>query len=242
MLKHNVPLCSCGIFSLLENGIWSIPSNTTSPCHLPNSDCTLHVKTLAVWRGVFGWSPELWEVTLWLSVYVQNMNNLRAEQLSACTLFLFFFCFPLRSETRQVRGLRGVRGAGDSGWKGGFQLDTFHGCFGKQWWKRGRSDSPFLPLGSLRCQSKKQKKESTECLQPHLILTQVETSSATLLLLQVDSRPLTEASAPMRHPKGDKKERNENYKLLPTLRLIFTNYTYSKSKCWTWGRFWFSQK
>lgn len=90
MLKHNVPLCSCGFFFLLENGMWSIPSNTTSPCHLPNSDCTLHVKTLAVWRGVFGWSPELWEVTLWLSVYVQNVNNLRAEQLSACTRFLFF--------------------------------------------------------------------------------------------------------------------------------------------------------
>lgn len=162
MLKHNVPLCSCGFFFLLENGIWSIPSNTTSPCHLPNSDCTLHVKTLAVWRGVFGWSPELWEVTLWLSVYVQNVNNLRAEQLSACTRFLFFFCFPSRSETRQVRGLRGVRGAGDSGWKGGFQLDTFHGCFGKQWWKQGRSGSPFLPLGSLRCQSKKQKKESLQ--------------------------------------------------------------------------------
>lgn len=38
------------------------------------------------------------------SVYVQNVNNLRAEKLSACTLF----CFPLGSETRQVEVLWGM--------------------------------------------------------------------------------------------------------------------------------------
>ncbi len=35
---------------------------------------------------------------------MQNVNNLRAEKLSACTLF----CFPLGSETRQVEVLWGM--------------------------------------------------------------------------------------------------------------------------------------
>lgn len=234
MLKHNVPLCSCGFFLLLENGMWSIPSNTTSPCHLPNSDCTLHVKTLAVWRGVFGWSPELWEVTLWLSVYVQNVNNLRAEQLSACTRFLFFFVFLQGVKLVRFEGCGVCAERVTQGEREAFSWTHFMDVLGSSDGNRGGQAAHSFLWGPCGVRAKNRRRRacnSTECLQPRLILTQVETSSATLLLLQVDSRPLTEASAPMRHPKGDKKKRNENYKLLPTLRLIFTNYTYSKSKC-----------
>lgn len=73
----------------------------------------------------------------------------------------------------------------------------------------GQAAHSFLwgPCGVRAKNRRRRACNSTECLQPRLILTQVETSSATLLLLQVDSRPLTEASAPMRHPKGDKKKK-----------------------------------
>lgn len=166
------------------------------------------------------------------SVYVQNVNNLRAEQLSACTRFLFFFVF--------LQGVKLVRFEGcgvcavTQGEREAFSWTHFMDVLGSSDGNGGGQAAHSFLWGPCGVRAKNRRRRacnSTECLQPRLILTQVETSSATLLLLQVDSRPLTEASAPMRHPKGDKKKRNENYKLLPTLRLIFTNYTYSKSKC-----------
>lgn len=61
--------------------------------------------------------------------------------------------------------------AGDSGWKGVFQLDAFHGCFGKRWWKPGEVKLPVPPPGVLAVseQTKKERQSesvrSTECLQ-----------------------------------------------------------------------------
>lgn len=134
----------------------------------------------------FGWSAELYlvvadrtfcGVTPWLCVRAE-CEELQSGKTDRPYTFLFSF----KEWNSAGRGAVGVWGAGDSGWKGVFQLDTFHGCFGKQWWKRGRLDGPFLPLGSLRCQSKQRKRGRASLVQYRMssvysVLTSVKTSS-----------------------------------------------------------------
>lgn len=52
--------------------------------------------------------------------------------------------------------------AGDSGWKGVFQLDAFHGCFGKRWWKPGEVKLPVPPPGVLAVSEQTKKERQSE--------------------------------------------------------------------------------
>lgn len=170
-------------------------------CHPHKQLLQLACPTSSRGEGVFGWSAELylvvvdrtfWEVILRLCV--------RAECEETDCQYTFLFSF--KEWNSAGRGAVGVWGVGDSGWKGVFQLDTFHGCFGKQWWKQGRFDGPILPLGSLRCQSKERKRERASLVQHRMssvysVLTSEKTSLpqnvATVLLLQVHSKTAAHA-------------------------------------------------
>lgn len=144
------------------------------------------------------------------------------KKLTARTLF--FSVFLVGVSRSCAVGVWGT--AGDLGWKRVFQLDTFHGCFGKRWWKLGGLNCPFTPphpplWGSSRCQSKQRRRgrasPSQHRMSPvSLALTSVKTSLpqsfAAALPLQVRSmtpqhRATRGENVPMWQKEGEIKGR-----------------------------------
>lgn len=71
-----------------------------------------------------------------------------------------FSVFPEGVSRSSAVGAWGT--AGDSGWKGVFQLDAFHGCFGKRWWKPGEVKLPVPPPGVLAVSEQTKKERQSE--------------------------------------------------------------------------------
>lgn len=125
----------------------------------------------------------------------------KKKNLTARTLFLFF---PPEGVSRSCAvGAWGT--AGDSGWKGVFQLDAFHQCFGKRWWKPGEVQLPrSSPRGPCGVRANKEREAervgcSTECLQSPRRWPQRKQASLRVLAAAL---PLQVRSETRRHRSG----------------------------------------
>lgn len=94
------------------------------------------------------------------AAYVQNVQKCFGGRKKKTWPLVHFSVFPEGVSRSCAVGAWGT--AGDSGWKGVFQLDAFHGCFGKRWWKPGEVKLPVPPPGVLAVSEQTKKERQSE--------------------------------------------------------------------------------
>lgn len=149
-----------------------------------------------------------------------------AEQLSACTLFLFSF----KEWNPAGRGAVGYAELVTQGERESFSWTQFMDVLGSADGNGGRLGGPLLPLGSWRCQSKEKGERESEhrmCWACPVLISvknrppSQPSHSAAPACTQVDSAGLW-GNAPIWQGRGDKSKRGVNMiSCQATLKLIF---------------------